>query len=370
MQLTDEQIAAVESNYKVSAVIAAPGSGKSSVITERAKFLLNHGVKPEELFLVTYTNNAAQEMRNRLSSCEGFDKVFIGTIHGLAAQILSINNVQVGYILEQAEKTDNFDLLFDDVKRRQDKLYIPNIKHFLIDEFQDICPNEYYFIVNVLKPENMFFVGDPRQEIYSFKGASPKFFLDICNDPNTGLFELTNNFRNKANIIQIANQVISPVPDLPEIEMFPVRDGLAKITTIPFDLEYICDYLNGRKDYKDWFVLVRSNKLLKEVADAFKYYGVPFETFRQADKTKEEMDKIMASDVVKLLTIHSAKGLESKNVILFQNPLWGRTQEDRDEERRIRYVGITRAKDNLILVKQPSKKKKQPNPQLNALFWG
>ena len=41
-------------------------------------------------------------------------------------------------------------------------------------------------------------------------------------------------------------------------------------------------------------------------------------------KTKEEMDKIMASDVVKLLTIHSAKGLESKNVIFGKLLLYGK----------------------------------------------
>ena len=62
----------------------------------------------------------------------------------------------------------------------------------------------------------------------------------------------------------------------------------------------------------------------------------------------------MNDNVVKLLTIHSAKGLESKNVVLFENFLGNNrySQDARDEERRIRYVGITRAEDKLVLVKQ------------------
>ena len=374
MELTLEQKSAVESNYATTVVVAGAGSGKTRVLTERAKFLLNSGVKPENLYMITYTNNAAQEMYDRLSDCKDFDKVFIGTIHSLAAQILSTNKIQLSNIIKKAVETEDFDILFREVQKHLDNLFIPPIEHLLVDEFQDICPNEYSFIKTVLHPENIYVVGDPRQSIYSFKGATPKFFNQLYNDPYAGVFELTENFRNKFNIIYHAQQAIKDLPEADLTETIPVREGKAMISSMSYNLDEVARLLKNRGDFKDWFVLARSNKLLNEIADKLYDYDVPYVTFRQSEKTNAEIKALMEQDVVKLLTIHSSKGLESKRVILFENyqgnPRW--SQDERDEAKRLRYVGITRAKDELILVKQPSKRKSSAKSKRNddVLVWG
>lgn len=374
MELTLEQKFAVESDYTTTVVVAGAGSGKTRVLTERAKFLLNSGVKPENLYMITYTNNAAQEMYDRLSDCKDFDKVFIGTIHSLAAQILSTNKIQLNNIIKKAVETEDFDILFREVQKHLDNLFIPSIEHLLVDEFQDICPNEYSFIKTVLHPENIYVVGDPRQSIYSFKGATPKFFNQLYNDPYAGVFELTENFRNKFNIIYHAQQAIKDLPEADLTETIPAREGRAMISSMSYNLDEVARLLKNRGDFKDWFVLARSNKLLNEIADKLYDYDVPYVTFRQSEKTNAEIKALMEQDVVKLLTIHSSKGLESKRVILFENyqgnPRW--SQDERDEAKRLRYVGITRAKDELILVKQPSKRKSPAKSKRNddVLVWG
>lgn len=373
MELTLEQKYAVESDYTTTVVVAGAGSGKTRVLTERAKYLLKNGVEPEKLYMITYTNNAAQEMYDRLSDCEGFSKVFIGTIHSLAAQILSTNKIQLNYIIKKAVETEDFDILFREVQKHLDTLYIPHIQHLLVDEFQDICPNEYSFIKEVLHPDNLYVVGDPRQSIYSFKGATPKFFNKLYNDPYAGVFELTENFRNKVNIIYLAQQAIKDLPEADLTDTMPVREGKATISTISYDLDKVASILKEREDYKDWFVLARSNKLLNEIAETLKKYNIPYVTFRQSEKTNAEIKKLMEDNVVKLLTIHSSKGLESKRVIFFANyqgnARW--TQEERDEAKRLRYVGITRAKDELIVVKQPSKRKPAKARQDSGILtWG
>lgn len=367
IELTSEQRAAVESPYKTTVVSSGAGAGKTFVISERARYLLKNGVKPEEIFLVTYTNNAAQEMQSRLEGNLKAKKIFIGTIHSLAAWILSINKMQTDYILQLAVETDNFDLLFEEIKKNLSQLYIPHIEHILIDEFQDICPNEYYFIRDILQPENIFIVGDARQSIYSFKGSDYKFFLELYNDPNSGTFDLTENFRNKYNIIYAAQQMIKNIPDINISEITPAREGKADISIIDFSLENVCNIILKDGDFKNWFVLARTNRLVSEIADAFDEYGVPYATFKQSEKTNQEIKRLMNKDVVKLLTIHSSKGLESEKVILFQNNLRGKSQETREEERRIRYVGITRARDVLIQVRP--KKRKSPTKIHESFQW-
>lgn len=324
------------------------------VLTEHAKYLLRNGVNPSELILITYTNNAAQEMRDRLSDCTGFDKVSIGTIHSYAAQLLSMNKIGLDNILERAREDDDFDSLFREVKRYLDTIYIPSIDHLLIDEFQDVAPQEYEFIKDILKPKHLFAVGDPRQMIYGFKGSSKEVFDELYNAPDTKIFELTENYRCRSGILKVAQQAIRDLDEAAITEVVPMRKGMADITTMPFDISAVARMLKECGDYKDWFVLARSNRLVEEIGREFDHQGVPYVNFRQAEKTNEEIHQLMNENVVKLLTIHSAKGLESKNVVLFENFLGNNrySQEARDEERRIRYVGITRAEDKLVLVKQ------------------
>ena len=162
MELDKEQKLAVETKKRNVLVAAAAGSGKTRVITERLKFLLDNGADPSKVFAITYTNAAAQEMRNRVGNSE----VFIGTIHSLANRILLLNGVDTSGCLDDEE----FDKLFEMTKK--ESVELPEVEHLLIDEFQDICENEYEFTMETLKPRNFFVVGDSRQAIYGFKGAN------------------------------------------------------------------------------------------------------------------------------------------------------------------------------------------------------
>ena len=123
MELSIEQQMAVETDAEKVLVISCAGGGKTRTLTERAKHLLLNGVKPSELILITYTNNAAQEMKDRLSDCPGFDKVSIGTIHSYAAQLLSMNKIGLDNILERAREDDDFDSLFREVKKHLNTIF-------------------------------------------------------------------------------------------------------------------------------------------------------------------------------------------------------------------------------------------------------
>lgn len=340
MELDKEQKAAVETKKRKVLVASSAGSGKTRVITERLKFLLDNGEDPSKIFAITYTNAAAQEMRNRVGNSE----VFIGTIHSLANRILLLNGIDTSDCLEEKE----FDRLFELVKNK--RISLPTVDHLLIDEFQDICKNEYEFTMEILKPKNFFVVGDSCQSIYSFKGSNYQYFMDILNDPFTTVYELKNNYRCGEEIIDFAEIFLDRVYDVYKIGCNCKSGIIGDVEKTYFSFDKILDYLKN-KDYKDWFILCRTNNEIDHISFFLTKNNIPTVSFKKSEFSLEEINEKVNSNIVKVLTIHSAKGLESKNVIVVGARNWNA------EELRVCYVAATRAKEKLIWMIDPPRRR-------------
>lgn len=94
--LTDEQKQAVLHREGPALVIAGAGSGKTKVVTLRVAHLISHGMDPSSLVAVTFTNKAAQEMRDRIEAIAG-RQVLVSTFHSLGARILREFITHLGY---------------------------------------------------------------------------------------------------------------------------------------------------------------------------------------------------------------------------------------------------------------------------------
>ena len=101
--LNPSQKQAVEHRYGPALVLAGAGAGKTSVLTQRVARLLQTGVtQPENMMVVTFTNKAAKEMKERLAKLLGWSqvkKISAGTFHSICCRILRqhIEELDIGY---------------------------------------------------------------------------------------------------------------------------------------------------------------------------------------------------------------------------------------------------------------------------------
>ena len=97
--LNDEQLAAVTATEGFIRVIAGAGSGKTRALTHRFAYLVNDiGVLPSNILCVTFTNKAANEMRQRIKKLTGDnDTGYICTFHSFCVCVLQDESYAVQY---------------------------------------------------------------------------------------------------------------------------------------------------------------------------------------------------------------------------------------------------------------------------------
>ncbi len=98
-ELNEQQLAAVTAPPGPSLVIAGAGSGKTRTLTYRVAFLLEQGIPPERILLLTFTNKAAKEMMRRVADLLGQElpSLWGGTFHSIGNRILRQHAKLVGY---------------------------------------------------------------------------------------------------------------------------------------------------------------------------------------------------------------------------------------------------------------------------------
>ena len=98
-ELNEQQYEAVTSPPGQALVIAGAGSGKTRTLTYRVAWLLDNGIQPESILLLTFTNKAAREMQQRVQELVTQDatRIWGGTFHSIGNRILRYNAERLGY---------------------------------------------------------------------------------------------------------------------------------------------------------------------------------------------------------------------------------------------------------------------------------
>ncbi len=111
--LNEKQFAAVTAPPGPSLVIAGAGSGKTRTLIYRVAYLLDNGINPRNILLLTFTNKAAKEMLERAEQLVTCDTrgIWGGTFHSIGNRILRIHAEQIGWtssfsILDRDDQKD------------------------------------------------------------------------------------------------------------------------------------------------------------------------------------------------------------------------------------------------------------------------
>lgn len=437
INLDEQQKEAVYTKESKVLVVAGAGSGKTRVLTERIKHLLDEGVEPSSIVAITFTNMASEEMKNRLSRVPRIGDCFIGTIHSFANKIMSVSSekkytilnteVSNGFYKELIQKYCKF-LTFDiylhymDTKNNYELglvsedvlngclspsqqaelmllqgLNAPNLKdinnedypetikdlckrynvidfnellemateyfqkteseieHLLIDEFQDIGSLEFSFFKS-LKSKNEFYVGDDWQSIYGFKGGNVNIMLNLANEGKYKVINIDRNYRNSKEVLNLSTKIINQVSNKIHKNVI-IEDNTPEGEVFTSSKAILSSVINNvvkedSDNLKDWFILVRTNKELLEVQDVLDDCKIRHTTFRREGLSLSDLNNLMNYNSVKVLTVHTSKGLEAKNVILYGASFSINIPKYRNnqEERKVMYVGVTRAIENLIVL--------------------
>lgn len=250
--LTDEQLAAVESEEKNIIVRAGAGSGKTTLIVERTLELLNRGA--EKICIVTFSRAAAKELRDRIPDTS----VQIGTFHSvileemrkigerpnvldeeearetmrsaaMGAGVMSIVNgapkwnknetYWANYVSNRLD--GQITKIYESLLAMRGDIDYSGIMHrgwqlaksgtwrpqvIIVDEAQDNDLIQWQ-ITKMLadRADCSFVVGDTNQTIHEWRGARPDIFEALCNEWAT--YAITETFRCPQNFVNIANKI-------------------------------------------------------------------------------------------------------------------------------------------------------------------
>lgn len=368
----------VFSDKQNTIVIAGAGSGKSTTIIGKIKYLLNAlNYKEAEILCISFTNESVKSLKTALERNNIFN-IDVMTFHRLSLSILNnqfkiieadyleylINELMCDYdnntkklvmTIINLYKAQNLDyrvfykipkkykeivilvlkilieyenekkaieaIDFDDMINLATETVKTNpYKYIIIDEYQDSSLIRVNLIKKLIKLNNakLLVVGDDWQSIYRFSGCDINIFLNFRKYfKKIKTLKIINTYRNSQELINVASNFVMKNP-------FQLRKKLVsfKNNKKPIKIFY---YKNNKSEAliklikkidskKEILILGRNNFDIKQYLN---------------DKLILDKDKIILKNnpeyKIKYLTVHKSKGLESDEVIIINlsNELYG-----------------------------------------------
>ncbi len=269
---------------------------------------------------------------------------------------------------------------------------LEELEHILIDEYQDFSYLFDKFLANIRKTcpnANIFCVGDDWQAINGFAGSDIKYFTSFVDRyEDSRRYHLLTNYRSIPNIVRSSNALMACFDDNTLVKA--ARTGDQKIWIGYYkDLKLIPneERLFGRKPY-----IAALLRLVYYFVSAGKSIGILSRTNKEIEGLEKYLKYFFRSDVEKqrlisVSTTHKYKGKQEDAILVLDadigkypliNPTWifnrvfGDTEKKIiDDERRLFYVAITRAKDNLVLLTTHNQESPfiKDIPQMSLISW-
>jgi DNA helicase II / ATP-dependent DNA helicase PcrA len=161
-ELNEQQLAAVTAPPGPALVIAGAGSGKTRTLTYRVAYLIEQGIPPDRILLLTFTNKAAGEMMHRVSDLLGQElrALWGGTFHSIGARILRLHADTLGYqrdftILDRDDAKDLIKACITDAKIETKGTHFPKLD--VLNEIFSLAANTHKSIAELLAGQFSYF---------------------------------------------------------------------------------------------------------------------------------------------------------------------------------------------------------------------
>ncbi|MGF6906516.1 ATP-dependent helicase [Fusobacterium sp. PH5-44] len=445
--LSEEQKRALTSINGQFLVIAGAGSGKTRTIVYRTSLLLELGVKPEEILMITFTRKAALEMKKRVEELleMKMKTLDISTFHSFCARqiinqkdyfnvdklkifeekakLIKIKELSMKYNIKKIKKipfpsVKRFCSLFDyerlydgsilEVLNEKEKFYSDEIlqvrnaffaykkemhifefddllnifingleknenfkkiiqdryKYIIVDEYQDSNLQQRRLLNNLVGDNgNLMVVGDDYQSIYGFRGANFENILRFSDDfSKSKLIKLETNYRSTNEIIAYSNRISSKFL----ISYSKIAKGIGKKGSKPqifsfktkekeaiYVVKKIKELLDLGISSGEIAILFRNRFVIIHILKELKKNNIPF-YLKENDEGEKETEMADGIERVSIISVHSSKGLEWEYVfipVLLEGIFPAENNEKiLEEEKRLYYVGCSRAKKLLFLT--------------------
>jgi len=347
----------------------------------------------EQIAKKLWPNNSSAERKKKLTLISGWKTTQFDVDKPKDAQLFDHELYEQGFF-------DFDDLLLKTVRLLENYPDVLNEFHqhypyIFVDEYQDINRIQHTLLkLLVTHTSCLTAIGEPNQAIYGFRGSDVTYFDSFISDfPGSKLLFLEENYRCAKNILSASTQILAKQlkGNIPELIARIYTQGKLIVhapKTEKGEAEYVVHQIekliggtslfsqdSGRVNsaekaelsFGDIAVFYRLNSQRFALQKALDRSGIPHEVFGVKKKTSSESviddlydvrndENALNVEKVSLMTLHASKGLEFSCVFMVgcENNLLplniSGLISNVEEERRLFYVGMTRAKEYLFLT--------------------
>jgi superfamily I DNA/RNA helicase len=338
MSLTPDQLKAVQSKSKLLFVNSGPGAGKTRVVVERIKYLVESGTPSSQILAITFTNKAAKVMKERLATMD-IRGITSSTMHSLAVKLMMGDNEEFSIYdeddcksiikkLAKVKKITDKDKLheiseeiallkdnqitaaqcssehgeiyqeyedelsnshavdFADLINRlvsKTRTGIIPWKHILVDEAQDLSNGQIMVVKNFFERQGdgdtLTLVGDLDQSVYEWRNAKPNVIKELV-EKNAEIIPLGINFRSTKSVVHYSKKLIDKnknrieKPLVAHTKEFGKTPYIKSFSDSVEEAEYVVDIC--KKSNNNICVLYRSNWMSAQLELALQKSGVTY----------------------------------------------------------------------------------------------
>lgn len=362
MDMHQEQIArSLGEGHRIIRGVA--GSGKTLILAFRAEYLARAATKP--VLILCYANGIAGRLEDAMQNRGVEDRVQVLTFHAWCYRMLRTYGIPAPSEREYPDYAQRLAASVSEVMKAVDQGHIPAEQYdaVLIDEAHDFEPQWLALAARMVNPRTkaLMIVYDDIQAIY--KGRERPVWKQLGIEASGRTTVLKVNYRNTAQIVAFARRFASDVigaPGTTADDEHPIllpedagRQGLVpdvrQCVSIDAEAHCVAEWFLGRKkagyEWPQMACLYPEHWIGERVAQVLTKHDVPI------DMAKNNKNRISTKRVaVRLLSMHTAKGLEFPCVAIAGLGSLGRHGEAIEECVRLTYVGVTRATHEALLT--------------------